>query len=237
MTTDTRHRDDSGHPRPDTPAAGNDLNPALERLTDLERRSLLAEQARQQAHRLRTPLSVIELIAETLQLEGPDGTERAARLARIQQAAGTLAGELTDAVRSTRFGDGPRQRLDPAALAVDVVLAFGGEVAAAHAPAATALVEPASLAAALVHAMRLVGVGTDCNGVCTQRPCLRTAHDDGQLLLAITARGAEPSDTPRERADLALMARAAARVAQDHGGSLTLGPDSAVFRLPLEAAG
>lgn len=68
MTTDTRRRDDSGHPAPDTPAAGNDLNPALERLTDLERRSLLAEQARQQAHRLRTPLSVIELIAETLQL-------------------------------------------------------------------------------------------------------------------------------------------------------------------------
>jgi hypothetical protein len=237
MTTDPRRRGDPGHPAPDTTPAGTFLNPTLERLTDLERRSLLAEQARQQAHRLRTPLSVIELIAETLQLEGQADTDRGARLARIQNAAGTLAAELSDAVRSTRFGDAPRHRLDPAALAADVVHAFGGEVAAAPAPAPIALVESASLEAALVHALRLVGVGTDCNGVCAQRPRLHTSRQDGQLLLAITAGGAAPPDIPRERADLGLMARAAERVAQDHGGSLTLGVDSAVFRLPLVEEG
>jgi hypothetical protein len=82
-----------------------------------------------------------------------------------------------------------------------------------------------------------VGVGTDCNGVCAQRPRLRVERRDGELWLAITATGAAPPDIPRERADLQLMVRAAERVAQDHGGSLTLGPDSAVFRLPIADLG
>jgi signal transduction histidine kinase len=234
---DRRRGGETGSTAPEAPAAGTDLNPALERLADLERRSLLAEQARQQAHRLRTPLSVIDLISETMQLEHEDDAQRAERLARIHSAAGSVAAELSNAVKSTRFGDGPRQRVDAAALAAEVVLAFGGDVAGAEPDNTTLAVEPTSLEAALVHALRLVGVGTDCNGVCAQRPRLRVERRDGELWLAITATGAAPPDTPRERADLQLMVRAAERVAQDHGGSLTLGPDSAVFRLPIADLG
>jgi len=237
MATPHRRRQGIGISVPDASAAGLELNPALERLTDLERRSLLAEQARQLAHRLRTTLSIIGLIAETLQLESRDDANRADRIARIQTAAGSLASELAGAVKSTRFGDGPRRRLAPAVLAADVIRAFGGEVLTAPTTAAgesaTALVEPASLEAALVHVLRLVGVGTDYNGVCAQRPALRVECGDGELLLAITVTGVEPPDIPRERADLRLMAKAAERVAQDHGGSLTLGPNSATFRLSL----
>jgi hypothetical protein len=232
-----RRREGIGGSVPDVSAAGLKLNPALERLTDLERRSLLAEQARQLAHRLRSPLSIIGLIAETLQLESQDDANRADRLARIQDAAGSLATELAGTVKSTRFGDGPRRRLDPAALAADVIRAFGGEVLTAPTAApgelATALVEPASLEAALVHMLRLVGVGTDYNGVCAQRPALRAESRNGELLLAISVTGVEPPDTPRERADLRLMAKAAERVAKDHGGSLTLRRDSATLRLSL----
>jgi len=238
MVTDRkRHREIDRAAGEEARPAGSDLDPALERLIDLERRSLLAEQARQQAHRLRTPLSVIDLVAETLLLDGEDDAARAERLERIHSAAGTLAAELADAVRSTRFGEGPRRRLDPVALAAHVVRVFGGQVTMTPAPAekgaSLALVEPASMEAALVHALRLVGVGTDCNGVCAQRPTLHAERRNGELLLAIAVVGAEPADTPRERADLRLMAKAAERVAQDHGGSLTLGAGSALFRLPL----
>jgi hypothetical protein len=232
-----RRREDIGSAAPDVSAAGLEPNPALERLADLERRSLLAEQARQLAHRLRSPLSIIGLIAETLQLERQDDANRADRLARIQAAAGSLAAELADVVESTHFGYGPRRRLAPATLAADVIRAFGGEVLTAPMGAAgehaMALVEPASLAAALVHMLRLLGVGTDYNGVCAQRPVLRAESRNGELLLAISVIGAEPPDTPRERADLRLMAKAAERVANDHGGTLTLGPDSATLRLSL----
>lgn len=231
MAADTR----GGRPAPDRRKQASDLNPQLERLTDLERRSLLAEQVRQQAHRLRTPLSVINLVAETLLLQSQSEPGRAERLARIQGAAGSLANELSVAVNAVRFGDGPQQLLDPATLAAEVVSTFGGEVVTASAACAktTMLVEPASLEAALVHAMRLVGVGTDCNGVCAQRPTLEVQRSNGDLLLVISARGSQPADTPRERADLRLMAQAAERVANDHCGSLTLGPDKVTFRLPL----
>lgn len=94
-------------------------------------------------------------------------------------------------------------------------------------------VEPASLKAALVHAMRLVGVGTNFNGICAQLPMLEVERSNGDLLLVISARGSAPADTPRERADLRLMAQAAERVASDHCGSLTLCPDKVTFRLPL----
>jgi len=226
----------SGRPAPDERNDASGLNPTLERLTDFERRSLLAEQARQQAHRLRTPLSIIDLIAETLQLEGELEPGRAERLARIQSAAGSLANELSTTINATRFGDGPRRPLDPAVLAAEVVATFGGQVATAPAecPAAITMpVEPNSLEAALVHAMRLVGVGTDCNGVCSQRPMLSVECSNGDLLLVISAVGTVPADTPRERSDLRLMAQAAERVANDHGGSLTLAADKVTFRLPL----
>jgi hypothetical protein len=231
MTADSR----GGLPVADRRNRASDLNPALERLTDLERRSLLAEQMRQQAHCLRTPLSVINLIAETLRMESTFDTER---LARIRTAAGSLDAELSGAVNATRFGDDPQRSLDPAALAVEVVTTFGGDVVTAptNGPAPTMPVESASLEAALVHAMRLVGVGTDCNGICVQRPVLTVERGNGELRLVISAKGAQPADTPRERNDLRLMAQAAERVVNDHGGRMILGPDRVTFRLPLATA-
>jgi hypothetical protein len=211
------------------------LSPTLERLTDLERRSLLAEQARQQAHRLRSPLSVIDLIAESLQMESQADARGTERLARIKSAAEKLAIELSDTVRSTCFGAGIHRPGNPVALASRVVYAFGGEVVtpAAELPQMTLPVESEILEAALVHALRLVGVGTDCNGVCAQRPSLSIERRDGDLLLIITVQGEEPADTPRERSDLRLMELAAGRAAKEHGGSFVLGPESATFRLPL----
>ncbi len=233
MVRSRLRRGGSGPTATDAPTAGNDLDPVLERLTDLERRSLLAEQARQQAHRLRTPLSVIDLIAETLQSESRNDTRLAERLARIQTAAGSLATELSETVNATRFGDGPRQRLDVGALAATVVRSFGGDAAADAAAGIVMPAERCSLEAAFVHALRLLGVGTDGNGVCAQRPLLHTGQRDGEAWLVIGVTGAQPPDPPRERADLRLMAKAAERVAQDHGGGLALGPDSVTFRLPL----
>lgn len=205
--------------------------PLLERLVDLERRSLLAEQARQQAHVLRTPLSVIDLIAETLQIETEDAT-RGERLARIQGAASTLTTKLADMVRATRFGDGPARRCDVSALAADIVRAFGGDVVLGSDRGDAVLVEPASFEAAVVHVLRLIGIGTDCNGACNQRPQLRVEQRDGMLRLSVSALGDAPPDVPRERADFRLMVLAAERAAQDHGGRLCLKPASAVIELP-----
>jgi signal transduction histidine kinase len=237
MATRREHRAVDERSSSNGPKVGVRLDPFHERLTDLERRSLLAEQVRQQAHSLRTPLSVIDLVTETMQLQAGDDTNRADRLARIRGASGSLATELSDAVKATRFGDGPREWIDPVQLAADVVVTFGGELqpdeASVRATGKPTLVEPDSLQAALVHALRLVGVGTDCNGICAQRPLLRTECDTDALILVIEAAGDAPPDTPRERADLQLMELAAQRIANDHGGSLRLSPTSATFRLPL----
>jgi signal transduction histidine kinase len=208
------------------------IDPQLEQLLDLERRSLLAEQARQQAHALRTPLSVIDVIVETLRLESHHDLSSAERLSRIQGAAGSLATVLSDSVNATRFGDGPRYPLDITALAAHVVRALGGEVPSGGDGTDLAEVEPASFQAAVMHALRLIGIGTDCYGGDTWRAVLRRERQDGALLLSLVAVGPRPPEPPRERADLQLMALAARRVAEDSGGSLTLERDRALFRLP-----
>jgi signal transduction histidine kinase len=222
---------DGEHSHPGDSAGAGAPSPVIERLVDLERRSLLAEQARQQAHLLRTPLSVIDLIAETLLLETDDAT-RGERLARIQGAATTLTTKLSDMVHANRFGDGPVRRCDVSALAADIVRAFGGDVVVGSDHGDVVPVERASFEAAVVHVLRLIGVGTDCNGVCNQRPQLRVEARDGMLLLSLAALGDAPPDVPRERADFKLMAQAAERAAQDHGGRLSLKPASAVIELP-----
>ena len=234
MLMTKRTAGDAPRPSPngDTAVAPNAV---IERLLDLERRSLLAEQARQQAHVLRTPLSVIDLIAETLQLETDDAT-RGERLSRIQGAATTLTTKLADMVRANRFGDGPARRCDVSALAADIVRAFGGEILVGSDHGEEVLVEPASFAAAVVHVLRLIGVGTDCNGVCNQRPQLRVERRDNMVLLSLTALGDGPPDVPRERADFRLMVQAAERAAQDHGGRLSLKAASAVIELPQAGA-
>lgn len=211
-----------------------------ERLSDLERRSLLAEQARQQAHHLRTPLSVIKLISETLQLELLDDRSRRERLQRLLAAASTLSTGLSDGVRATRFGDGPQQRLEVMALAAEVVQVFGGRVvsidgesAAADPGALDAWVERDSFEAALVHCLRLIGIGADCNGPCAHQPILEYRRGATRLTLRLSVEGQQQPQIPGERIDLQLMALAAERTARDSGGTLTLTEDSATFELPL----
>lgn len=75
----------------------------------LERRSLLPEQIRQQAHRLRTPLSVIDLITDTMRLGRGKNPACADRLDHIHQAVGRLSAALVHLLRLVGVGtDGGR---------------------------------------------------------------------------------------------------------------------------------
>ncbi len=225
-----------------------DLDPTHERLTELERRSLLAEQAREQAHRLRSPLSVIELVSETLQLEIGDDRGRAERLQRVLDAVSTLSMKLTENVRSNRFADGPKRPINAANIAAEVVLAFGGRVdagagaslpvedaAGAMEEASVVLADEQGLQAALVHLLRLIGIGNACNGACAQQPVLRVERDqDAQRLrLRFTSEGNPEAPIPTERVDYRLMQKAVERIARESDGTLVLGEDHATFELPL----
>lgn len=225
-----------------------DLDPTHERLTELERRSLLAEQAREQAHRLRSPLSVIELVSETLQLEIGDDRGRAERLQRVLDAVSTLSMKLTGNVRSNRFADGPKRPINAANIAAEVVLAFGGRVdagagaslpvedaAGAMEEASVVLADEQGLQAALVHLLRLIGIGNACNGACAQQPVLRVERDqDAQRLrLRFTSEGNPEAPIPTERVDYRLMQKAVERIARESDGTLVLGEDHATFELPL----
>lgn len=221
-----------------------DLDPTRERLAELERRSLLAEQARQHAHSLRSPLSVIELITETLQLEFGDDRERSERIQRVLDAVSTLSTSLTQTVRSNRFADGPKRPVDATGMAAEVVLAFGGRVAGGatetsqppNGDGLAVLVDEQGFQAALVHLLRLIGVGHACNGVCARQPLLEVERNtNGQRLrLRLTSEGGRPDDPiPAERADYWLMLKAAERVARESGGVLVVGLDQATFELPL----
>lgn len=217
-----------------------------ERLTDLERRSLLAEQARHQAHRLRTPLSVVKLISETLQLEFSDDRARSERIQRMLGAVLTLSSNLTDAVSATRFGDNAPRRLDVVALAARVVQAFGGRVVWIDGDAIEltgltggtdirgpdVVLESDSFEAALVHALRLIGVGYHAENV--NRPLLQCRRSVSAVMLRLSADRPRPQEIPNERADLQLMALAANRAARDCGGTFTLASDDVTFELPVE---
>jgi signal transduction histidine kinase len=220
--------------------SGPRSNQRLDRLLDLERRSLLAEQARQQAHVLRSPLSVIDLITETLRLDSAEDPVRVERLARLHGAAASLAQGLSDSVNATRFGDGPRLLADASLLAENVVQAFGGEVASWEPgrQQGTDMIElePASFEAALVHALRLIGVGTEACPSGNRRVVLRREHQDDVLRLSLHAISPDPPDLPSERVDLRLMVLAARRAAEDLGGSLTLEPNRVLFELPCPGA-
>ncbi len=226
--------------------ASMDLNPAHERLTELERRSLLAEQAREQAHNLRSPLSVIELVSETLQLELGEDRARAERIQRVLDAVAALSMTLTQSVRSNRFADGPKRPVDVARVAAEVVLAFGGRVAAGPAMALQdagrlaeggpfVLADEQGFQAALVHLLRLIGIGNACNGVCPQHPLLRVEQDQHaqQLRLRLMSEGERENPIPTERADYRLMLKAVERVVRESDGALVLGQDHATLELPL----
>ncbi|MFP4280040.1 MAG: hypothetical protein ACLFQI_08595 [Halochromatium sp.] len=222
------------------------LDPHHERLAELERRSLLAEQAREQAHRLRSPLSVIELVSETMQLELGEERSRAERLQRVLDAVSTLSMNLTQIVRANRFADGPKRPLDVVRVAAEVVFAFGGRLDAgasmyladAERPAqdaAVVLTEEQGFRAALVHLLRLIGIGNACNGTCTQHPLLSVERDRPaqRLRLRLLSEGEPDLPIPAERADYQLMLKAVERVVRESDGALVLGQDHATLELPL----
>jgi len=222
-----------------------DLDPRHERLAELERRSLLAEQARQQAHSLRSPLSVIELVSETLQLELGEDPNRVERIERVLDAVSTLSTKLTQSVRSNRFADGPKRPMDAAGVAEEVVLAFGGcldaDAASVGAVAgsspedgASVLVDDQGFQATLVHLLRLIGVGYSCNGACAHKPLLQVEQDDEvlRLKLSLSRERKAAVPVPIERADYRLMRKAAERFVRDSGGTLILDEDRATLELP-----
>ncbi len=212
------------------------LDPNHERLTELERRSLLAEQAREQAHTLRSPLSVIELVSETLQLEFGEDRSHAERLQRVLDAVSTLSIALTQNVRANRFADGPKRPVDAAAIAAEVVIAFGGQSKPVEGDGSVVLIDEQGFEAALVHLLRLIGVGSACNGVGAQRHPLLQIEQDQQaqrLRLCLTSEGEPRALIPTERADYRLMLKAVERIVSESGGALVLDRDHATLELPL----
>ena len=209
-----------------------------ERLAELERRSLLAEQARQLAHSLRSPLSVIGLIGETLLVELGENDETRSRLDQVLGSVSRLSSLLSDTVNGTRFADGPQRPMDAAAMAADLVALHGGR-AELNGARRLVLVEPDGFAAAILHALHLVcGAGAERDAAAGE-PCprLRTMAASGTLTLELSCDGAKTGQLPwLEGPDRVLMVKAAERVARDHGGSLTLEPGRAVFRLPAAGA-
>lgn len=227
----------------------SDLDSNHERLTELERRSLLAEQAREQAHTLRSPLSVIELVSETLQLEVGEDRGRAERIQRVLDAVSALSMNLTQTVRANRFADGPKRPVEAARLAAEVVLAFGGRIdvetsmhledaARAGEDTSFVLAEEQGFQAALVHLLRLIGIGNACNGVCAQQPSLSVEqdHHTHRLKLRLISEGDPDIPIPAERADYQLMLKAVERVVRNSDGALVLGPAHATLDLPLARA-
>ncbi|TVQ88111.1 MAG: sensor histidine kinase [Chromatiaceae bacterium] len=228
-------------------AVGLDLN--HERLTELERRSLLAEQAREQAHSLRSPLSVIKLVAETLQLELGGDRSRAERLQRVLDAVSSLSTNLIQNVCANRFADGPNRPVNAARIAAEVVSAFGGRVAVgASMPLAdpeqlaedapVVLADEQGLEAALIHLLRLIGIGHACHGGGVQRPLLRIEQDQHaqRLRLRLTSEGEPEVPLPTERADYRLMLKAVERVVRNSDGALVLGEARATLELPWAQA-
>jgi hypothetical protein len=203
---------------------------AWERLAELERRSLLAEQARQLAHRMRTPLNVIELICETLQLELQHEQGKAERLDAVLDAVTRLSTTLTETVKSNRFAPGPPRAMDPIAIAAQLVRLHDGEVEDRAEARPCVLLDPMAFEAAILHALRLIGVGARPG----PRPLLRCAVVDGVLSLSLAASGAIGAPVGILNNE-SLMLQAAARVARDGGGRLAVEDGAVTFLLPIAA--
>lgn len=218
--------------------SGNDENAIRderERLAELERKSLLSEQARQLAHGMRTPLSVIELVCEAMQLEDPADTARMERLDSVLGAAARLSSLITDTVSSARFADGPQRPTRAAEIASRVVRLNGGRVSDDGQPngnAAEVMVCPEALEAGVMHALRLIGCSNSANGG-RPRPLLQCETADRVLKLRFSAHGLQSAAPPLPSADQRLMVQAAERVARDGGGSLLVDEHGVLFELPL----
>lgn len=228
----------------DSDRPGEDGLPVRARLAELERRSLLAEQARQQAHAMRTPLNVIALITESLKLEfsaHPDCTDR---LERVISAVSDLSSTLSRTVDGNRFAEGPKRLSDPVTVASKVVEAYGGHALDSRArprpaegePPARAMMEVEAFEAALVHAMRLIGIAVDSPGCGRAIPLLEVARQGSELTLSLGSDAAAPIILPHERADYVLMQQAAERALHDMNGGLTIVAHQARIEIPLLAA-
>jgi signal transduction histidine kinase len=230
-------------PDPDDPQPRNEDSGAdnrgvrdeRERLAELERRSLLSEQARQLAHGMRTPLSVIELVCEAMQMEAPEDSTRMERLDSVLGAAARLSTIITDTVSSARFADGPQRLTRVDEIAARVVRLNGGRVnndARTDGDGAEVMLCPEALEAGVMHALRLIGCSASNIGG-RPRPLLQCETRDTLIRLRFSADGDTPSRSPLPSADQHLMLQAAERVVRDGGGSLLVDERSVVFELPV----
>ncbi len=203
-----------------------------DRLAELERRSLLAEQARQLAHRMRTPLNVIELICESLQIELQQDEEQVARLESALDAVSRLATILSETVKSNRFVPGPQRALDAAGIAARLVRVHQGTVGCFDAaqPRPLVVLEPRAFEAAIMHCLRLIGLSPG-RGACNLS--LSCDLSDDRLSLSLRAQGDGDLDSACLGADPTLVLQAAERIVRDIGGTLSLAEGTATLRLPI----
>ncbi len=219
--------------QPDRIRAGEQTCRERERLAELERRSLIAEQARHLAHLLRTPLNVIEVICETLQIDLQDRPEESERLEQVLSALFKVSTTLSELVRSTHFAQGAQRPLDAVRTASRLTRLLGGQIecpAEVESMRAEVMAHPDAFEAAIMHGLRLIGVGRG-----TEQPLLRISCVDGMLTLRLSASVSFANVALRERADHCLMAQAAERAAHDSGGSVELDWESVSFVLPLRS--
>lgn len=205
-------------------------------LADLECQALVAEQARDLAHRLRSPLGAIELVCESLSLEQPD-SEVAERLQVALRATAKLKQALNETVSAVVPRWPVQQPVDLTAACARLasVNGFDCDVGAMAVWVAAA---PAECELALWQAASLALLGSR----------------DGQVRVAVvqTPRGVELSFTPKtplgpldERLDAEIPAQGLAflrlkrlqRFAAEQGGALEIEPSRVLLRVrPLQEA-
>ena len=197
------------------------------RVSDLECRSLLAEQARQLAHRIRTPLSVVDLISETLQLELQEDSDKVERISQVLKASAKVSAALTETVRAAVFPETAPQAIDPVGLAARLVLQQGGRIDQSAAQARCRVHSaPDAFEAAVMHGLRLLSDGT-------RQPVLAASLQAGHLCLRLSTDATGADNSAFERIDRDLMLRAIDRVARDAGGSLRHEPGLIELLLPV----
>jgi signal transduction histidine kinase len=210
---------------------------------DLECQSLVAEQARELAHRLRSPLGAIELVCESLLLDQPD-----AEVAERLQVALTATAKLKSVLNDTLGAQVPRwpvsRPLDLIAVCTRLAAAEGIEFErSAPWEELDAADGPVWIAAA----------ASDCELALWQALTLaRLGSGKGQVRLSLveTAKEVEVSFTPKKplgsldrHLDVELPAQGLAplrlkrlrRFAADQGGRLEVEPSRLLLRLRLVA--
>jgi hypothetical protein len=211
-----------------------DAQSELTRLAEIECRSLLAEQARQIAHGMRTPLSVIDLICATLQMELGDDRDWAARVRSAKRAVSELSGTLSGSLNSASFGDGAYQQLDAAEIAARIIALHGGDTESSSengAHKAKVTIDPDVFEAAVLHALRLIGARGSNHKL---RPLLRLHATGDTLTLRLSALDdLDSTFAQRQDVERDLLTRAAQRAARDSGGIVDISGASITFSLPV----